>query len=186
MARPSNKDTILQAAIAVAERDGLAAVSIDSVAQQAGLTKGGLLYHFPNRHALLTGVYAYMAKQWDAEMEHALGTDPATATSLEKLRAYIRVSGKPITRAELVFLADAGANPEYSAPWSEVTNRWVPAIPRTPTPSQDALLALVAQFAADGLWGHSAFSDDPIPAHLRSLLINQIIQLLDSHIDSDK
>lgn len=45
--RPSKKSAIVEAAMRVAEEQGLSAVTIDAVAEQAGITKGGLLYHFP-------------------------------------------------------------------------------------------------------------------------------------------
>lgn len=45
--RPSKRDTILQAALSVVETDGVTAVTYESVAAASGLTKGGLLYHFP-------------------------------------------------------------------------------------------------------------------------------------------
>lgn len=47
----------------VAEQ-GLSAVTVDAVAEQAGITKGGLLYHFPSRTALLSGVYEQLAADW--------------------------------------------------------------------------------------------------------------------------
>ena len=51
MVRPSKKSAIVEAAMRVAEEQGLSAVTIDAVAEQAGITKGGLLYHFPNQAA---------------------------------------------------------------------------------------------------------------------------------------
>ena len=56
-ARPNNKqDQILDAAARVVERQGAAHLTIDAVAAEAGLSKGGVLYHFPSKHALLSGM----------------------------------------------------------------------------------------------------------------------------------
>ena len=47
--RTSNRRKILDAIIAIVERDGITAVTFDAVAAETGLTRGGLLYHFPSR-----------------------------------------------------------------------------------------------------------------------------------------
>ena len=54
--RTSNRRKILDAIIAIVERDGITAVTFDAVAAETGLTRGGLLYHFPSREALLRGI----------------------------------------------------------------------------------------------------------------------------------
>lgn len=37
----------------IAGRDGIAALSLNAVAREAGVSKGGLLHHFPNKQALI-------------------------------------------------------------------------------------------------------------------------------------
>ena len=53
--RTSKRDRILDAAVNVINRDGVRAVTFESVAAEAKLTRGGLLYHFPSREALQIG-----------------------------------------------------------------------------------------------------------------------------------
>src|SRR3712207_9422759 len=43
----------LEAAERVVARDGVARLSLDAVAGNADVSKGGLLYHFPNKDALI-------------------------------------------------------------------------------------------------------------------------------------
>ena len=54
--RTSKRDSILQAALHVVETDGVTAVTYESVAAASGLTKGGLLYHFPSKDHLAGAV----------------------------------------------------------------------------------------------------------------------------------
>lgn len=54
--RNNSSEDILDAAQQVAIEKGAAKVSLDSVAKQAGLTKGGVLYNFPNKNALINGM----------------------------------------------------------------------------------------------------------------------------------
>lgn len=120
--RPSKKSAIVEAAMRVAEEQGLSAVTIDAVAEQAGITKGGLLYHFPSRTALLSGVYEQLAADWEKEMVSAAGKPASEATRAERLAAYVRVA-RSMTRAELVFMADGAAHRDLFAPCAEVTTQ---------------------------------------------------------------
>lgn len=55
--KPGNKrKDVLDAAARIVERDGAAHLTLDAVADEAGLSKGGVLYHFPSKSALLTGM----------------------------------------------------------------------------------------------------------------------------------
>lgn len=52
----NSREAILDAAQKVAVEKGAAKVSLDSVAKEAGLTKGGVLYNFPSKEALISGM----------------------------------------------------------------------------------------------------------------------------------
>ncbi len=56
MNKPSLRERILEAADKVARERGVANLTLDLVAEQAGVSKGGLLYHFTTKEALLTGM----------------------------------------------------------------------------------------------------------------------------------
>lgn len=58
--KPSTRDTILDAAETVVARDGSGRLTIDAVAAKAAVSKGGVLYHFPNKVALLQGMVTRM------------------------------------------------------------------------------------------------------------------------------
>ena len=58
--KPSTKDTILDAAEAVVAREGAGRLTIDAVAAESGVSKGGVLYHYPNQLALLQAMIGRM------------------------------------------------------------------------------------------------------------------------------
>ena len=63
MSSPTTRERILRAADAVASESGAGGVSLDAVAARAGISKGGLLYHFPTKSALLQAlVQDYLEK----------------------------------------------------------------------------------------------------------------------------
>lgn len=51
---------ILEAARAIAAREGAGKITIEAVAKEAGLSKGGVLYNYPTKKALLSGLLDQM------------------------------------------------------------------------------------------------------------------------------
>lgn len=75
MPRPSSRDRILDALERILVDTGLHAVTLESVAAAAGVSKGGLLYHFPSKEALITALAQRLADSVEAEFEEALRSD---------------------------------------------------------------------------------------------------------------
>ena len=46
--RTSKKEHVLQSAMAIVEKQGLAALTYESLAAESGLSKSGLIYYFPS------------------------------------------------------------------------------------------------------------------------------------------
>jgi AcrR family transcriptional regulator len=61
-------DRILEAAERVVAEVGAARLTLDVVAQAAGVSKGGLLYHFPSKESLLGA----LAQRYVQSMEHCI------------------------------------------------------------------------------------------------------------------
>lgn len=55
MARPSNRERILDSFEVLVLAHGIAGTALDAIAEHAGVSKGGLLYHFPSRVELFGG-----------------------------------------------------------------------------------------------------------------------------------
>ncbi len=57
-------DKILDAAEAVVVRQGIAHLTLDAVAAEAGVSKGGLLHHFPAKDRLVEALVTRCAENW--------------------------------------------------------------------------------------------------------------------------
>lgn len=67
--RPSSvtlRDAILDAAERVVARQGIANLTLDAVAAEAGLSKGGLLHHYHSKDKLVEGLVEKTAAGWRA------------------------------------------------------------------------------------------------------------------------
>ena len=61
--RSNNKQhEILQAAFAVVAEQGANRLTMDAVAAESGVSKGGVLYHFSSKKALLSGMLDYLVE----------------------------------------------------------------------------------------------------------------------------
>lgn len=61
---PTLCDRVLDAAQAVVARQGIANLTLDAVAAQAGISKGGLLHHFPSKDRLVEALVKRSADGW--------------------------------------------------------------------------------------------------------------------------
>ncbi|MBL6454923.1 TetR/AcrR family transcriptional regulator [Belnapia sp. T6] len=59
---PDARTRILDAAESLVRAKGVAGLTLDAAARLAGVSKGGLLYHFASKEALLIGLIARMAE----------------------------------------------------------------------------------------------------------------------------
>jgi AcrR family transcriptional regulator len=80
----SSHDRILDAAADVITARGISAFTLDAVAQAAGVSKGGLLYHFSSKDSLISGLQRRMASRLVDTLREAEGRSEPV------LQAFIR------------------------------------------------------------------------------------------------
>lgn len=187
MNRPSNRALALDAAFRVVGRDGLRALTYDALAAETGLTKGGLLYHFPSRESLVAAMHEHLAVRWDADLASFVEGDPAGAGDDQRFAAYVRSTATTPTRAELLLLLESVDAPGLADAWGRIVAAWAPPVPgagsgSAPTGdagggSDAALDTFVARLAADGLWMFEALTNEPLPANVRERAVERIVAL---------
>ncbi len=67
--RTGTQEALLFSARRVVARDGVMKLTLDAVAQEAGVSKGGVLYHFPTKNALVEAMMADDIRQWHGAMD---------------------------------------------------------------------------------------------------------------------
>ncbi|WP_246126136.1 TetR/AcrR family transcriptional regulator [Nesterenkonia populi] len=180
--RESKREQALEAATRVVQRDGVTALSYEAVAAEAGLTKGGLVYHFPSREALLRALHEHVSGGWERYMAQQVSDESALAHPDElddhsRLEAYVRGSASPAgnpDRAELQLMLQAAEDPESQAIWSGVHDRWAPRLPEEA--DDEAVDRFLARLASDGLWLYEALADRQLDPSLRERLIRRILE----------
>ncbi len=83
------RDSVLRAATQIIVRHGMNAFTIEAVAQEAGVTKGGVLHHFPSKEALVDGMLDQVIQSFNQRLTAELKEEEAEQPG-RWLRAYIR------------------------------------------------------------------------------------------------
>lgn len=79
------RDRILAAAESISREAGPGNLSLDAVAARAGVSKGGLLYHFNTKNALMEALVTAFCQRFDAALRNA----EAEGTSDSVIAAYV-------------------------------------------------------------------------------------------------
>jgi AcrR family transcriptional regulator len=147
--RPGGRERLLRAAVDIAAESGAQAVTLDAVAARAGVSKGGLLYHFRTKEALLRAIVEQLTDDYREAVRDAAQRDSVPAG--RSARAYVTATAttRPSSARDAAFIAVAATRPELMAPWRELAAEW---LAEDRADDADAVDLLVARLAADGLW----------------------------------
>jgi len=152
---PAARDAVLDAFERLLVEDGERAATLDAAARAAGVSKGGLLYHFPSREALVDGVLARFSALVDADLE-------VMADAPEGPVAYfVRSSVSSDTAFERAGVAAArlaqAGHPSAVRMIRSVRQRWLGAVRARVA---DPTVALAITLIGDGLYYDSALHGD--------------------------
>ncbi len=163
---------ILEAADQIVQRDGVAHLTIEAVAREAGLSKGGVLYHFASKEALVNGMIALLLEDFDRDLAQALTQEDNS--SGQWLRAYISASSNlPEEEYDpnIGLIAAIGTDPCLLKPIRESYRTWQERVEHDGLPPA---LATILRLAVDGLW----FADFLGFASPQGKLREEVIQTL--------
>ena len=166
MPRRDTRAKLLDAASAVIRRDGPQALTLEAVAAQAGVSKGGLLYHFKSKRELLDALVSRWLDDFQADIDAAPGTFA---------QSYVRASDGAHAE-EAGMLAALVADPQVLAAVREAHRTWQD---RVVAEGGNAVDATVARLAADGLWLADLLGIAPPGGELREQVLARLLELCD-------
>ena len=172
----SARDRLLDAAEIIVARDGIGHLTLEAVAHEAGVSKGGLLYHFPAKSALISAVIERLIEQCESEQEESVAADPQAAGAF--LRAYLTVRTKPVDPLNETLLTAVvvalGTEPEYLNPLRERLTTWQT---RLINDSIDPVTASIVRLAIDGLVGGRLLKVPTPEGELRERVIERLLSM---------
>lgn len=178
---PNTRDQILDAAQRVAADRGAGHVTLDAVARESGLSKGGVLYHFPNKDALINGMLERLIAQ------NASARDRAEATLAGQphrtLRAILtaRQAEHNVLNPDVAMavLAAAAEKPQLLDPMRAHIRQIYAllAADNESSKSSDLDLALLLLAAADGLLFQDLLALSPLTPDHKERLNRRLLEL---------
>lgn len=150
MGRKSRKLEILDAASKVVSDKGIFNLTLEAVAEQAGISKGGLLYHFPSKEALVQGMVEHLANNYQEKISDKVGADPVEQGKWT--RSFIDVTFNQSYENKDMnagLLAAKAVNSDLLEPIREAYKNWQQEIEND---GLDPVKATIIRLAIDGIW----------------------------------
>lgn len=175
--RASRRDDLLRSAAAVVAELGYSSLTLDAVGARSGVSKGGVLYHFPTKEALVAGLLETLVTDFEVDQQAAYDAGPPGPGAWT--RAYVAASDAPLPfegaqPATIALLAAVGHDPSLLGPLQERYRAWVA---RLDTDGLRGVDAHVVRLAADGLLAADLFGLAPPTGALRARIRARLDEL---------
>lgn len=177
----SQVENILNAAGAVAFKRGIANLTIEAVAEKAGLSKGGVLYHFGTKEQLIEAMVQRIADKWRDSCNQgyenaAEGPGRMARGLLAEVLSDSKAWTKEIRDTSSALFAALAYDPKLLAPMQKVYREMHQRLADDGLPPGVAVTVLAA---IDGMWlwwvlGFKKLDDS---------LIDQVRTALDTLLD---
>lgn len=172
--RPSSRDVMLDAAEAVVMQQGANRLTLDAVARQAGASKGGVLYNFPSKEALLEGLVERLVLRTTQAHQAIIEAQPDEPGRV--LKAYVLNSVSDPQGSDVVsgaLLAAIAADRKLLAPVQTFFRNRLPQIVRNLPFERAAIVHL----ATEGLWFMELLQVSPFTPAQRKKIVAALLKM---------
>lgn len=167
---------LLEVAARLASEKGMTAVTLDAVSGASGVSKGGLLHHFPSKNMLLEALFDSMLEQLDAAIQEAMRADPLPHGRFTRayLRACLALRDEPEDNRDwvqvtMVLLSE----PQLRQRWRD----WVRERSEEYVGTDSSVDAAIVRLATDGIWLADLLGSHDLDQGARQRLIDRLIEL---------
>jgi len=153
---------------------GAANMTLNAVAKEAKVSKGGLLYHFPSKEALIQAMVSRLISRTDKtreEIRATLGDD-----EMADVKAYVLagVRRKKADNVETAVLAAAAINPRLVAPLGPHQKQMINKLAKAcGSPARASVISM----AVIGLWLHEVLHISPMRPQQRKKFIDELFTI---------
>jgi AcrR family transcriptional regulator len=181
LGRPSSRERILDAAAELVAEIGAGRLTLDAVAERAKLSKGGLLYHFPSKQALLRGMIDRMIERALADKERLRKgfADTRNLDARVSVAAYLEgACGRPdpVTKGLIAALSE---DPSLLASLRGIVAEHWRSVKQN---AEDPAASIIAWLAIEGLRSLELHDLSPIDDADQQRIAEALTRLLDRGI----
>lgn len=183
----SKRELLLQTAAEIVIHSGVSAMTLEAVAKKANVSKGGLLYHFPSKDALIEAMSQRLEQEFETAIEAEIKREEEDGNAPlvgRWLRAYVRVSTTPESEIDALsgaLLAALNENPTLLNSMKKADRRWQQLAEND---GIDVALATLIRLSCDGCWLSGLFGFDAGFESKSQLMAlqNSLLQLIEHGI----
>jgi AcrR family transcriptional regulator len=173
------RERILEAAERVVGDVGAARVTLDVVAQAAGVSKGGLLYHFPSKESLLGA----LAQRYVHGMEQCIEAAKLGLNAGEHSRdlkaCIMGILGSDLRSAKAMGAALLAAAANDLSLLEVIRERIAAYTAELAASSSDFSRAVIVTLAIDGLMMRESLGISSFTAEQRERVVKELLKLAD-------
>ncbi len=153
MKKESAKAKLLESAKKILKEEGYEKFTLDSLAKRTGVSKGGVLYHFPTKEMLIQEIIQNLIIRFENRLN---SENNETDSSFWTLR-YFQATLADLEDSDLQssgIIAALASNPHLLLPLVEKYTVWKQKFKKEKI---DQSIADILRFAADGIWFNEVF-----------------------------
>jgi len=171
------RELVFEACNRILRRNGLADLTLENVAEEANLSKGGLLYHFPNKETLIEALVAYNNDKFEIRLSTLAEEEGSDAGAW--VRAYAKASLEKIAESGNASLYSSliAAEERYAGAHELMRRKYIDWQQQVENSGLDAARATLVRLVVDGLWFLEMHHYAPPDAQLRSEIVDLVMQL---------
>ncbi|EKS8376145.1 TetR family transcriptional regulator [Bacillus thuringiensis] len=167
------RQKILAAASQIVQCKGVAKLTLEAVAKEAGLSKGGLLYHFSNKEALIEGMIVRGVEDYEGAIYNKVAEDSERKGRWVRSFVEERLSNERRTEElSSSMMAALMLKPELLEPLQQSFQQLQKNIENDEI---DSVCATIIRLAADGLWYSEYLGVGRLSPELREKVIQALI-----------
>lgn len=180
------RELIFEACSRILRREGLTNLTLEAVSDEAGLSKGGLLYHFPTKQLLIESLFEYHNDKFETRIEELVLDEADEAGAW--LRAYAKASIEQITDPDNASLYASlfAAEEKYASAHQLMRRKYVDWQERIEAGRLDPTWATLVRLTVDGLWFAEMHKYAPPNAEKRQKIIELILSLTRGPLKRDE
>jgi AcrR family transcriptional regulator len=169
------KQRILVSANKIIAENGLDQFTLEAVAKDAGVTKGGLFYHFPTKDSLLESLIQASIDIFECELQDKLNSEPQRSGRFT--RAYLKTCFSPSQKVSFNagMLAAIASKPQLMAPIIEADKEWQRQMEND---GIEPALAVALKLCGDGMWFDEFFGIQPMNHKLKPKILKTVLDLI--------
>ncbi len=169
----STRRALLDSANRIVQERGVDRLTLDLTSQEAGVSKGALLYHFPNKEALIKGMIQDYLDRFTDDFNRTANQEGEQAPG-RWTRSYLYTTYEDNQRTPRMssgLLAAVATNPTLLAPMQQTFAEWVKLLEKD---GIDPTVAMIIRLAVDGLWMVELFGLAPPDPELREKVLHAL------------